>query len=369
MGSRLFSPFTLRALTFQNRIMVSPMGQCSAEDGCATHWHLMHLGNLAISGAGAVVVEATAINPSGRNTPVDLGLWNDQQAEALEMPLAFCRRHSSAKLGLQLWHAGRKGSVMPAWERNKLIPQDRGGWQVYGASDIPYPGRHQPRALEPDQIEQCIGDFVAAAKRADQLNLDFLEIHGAHGYLIHNFLSPLTNTRSDRYGGDLENRMRFALEVFQAVRAVWPSEKPLGMRLSTTDWVDGGWSLADSVVLATRLRALGCDYITASSGGAVPEQNINIHSGYQVPFADEIRREAKIATIAVGLIIEPRQAEEILARGQADMVALARVMLFNPRWPWHAAIELGEEPSIPPQYERAHPAMRRMDFLKAKRDS
>ena len=369
MGSRLFSPFTLRSLTFQNRIMVSPMGQCSAEDGCATHWHMMHLGNLAISGAGAVVVEATAINPTGRNTPVDLGLWNDQQTEALRAPLEFCRRHSRAKFGLQLWHAGRKGSVMPAWDRNKLIPPERGGWQVSGASGIPYPGRHQPHALDPDEIAQNIADYVAAAKRAGQLNLDFLEIHAAHGYLLHNFLSPLTNTRSDRYGGSLENRMRFPLEVFQAVRAVWPDEKPLGMRLSATDWVDGGWSLADSVVLSTRLRALGCDYITASSGGAVPEQSIDIHPGYQVPFAEAIRREANIATIAVGLITEPRQAEEILLRGQADMVALARAMIFNPRWPWHAAIELGEEPDFPPQYERAHPAMRQTDFLKAKRDS
>lgn len=366
--SMLFSPITLRSMTAANRIMVSPMGQCSAVEGRATNWHMMHLGNMAISGAGMLVIEATAINPNARNTPVDLGLWNDAQAEALQPAIAFCREHSDVKLGLQLWHAGRKGSVQPAWLRHKPIAREDGGWTVYSASDIPYPNRWVPAALTTDQIKELIADYVAVARRADSLGLDFLEVHGAHGYLIHNFLSPLTNKREDAYGGDLRGRMRFALEVFEAVRAGWPAHKPLGMRLSCTDWVKNGWSLDDSVVLANELKKLNCDYITASSGGSVPEQEITIGPGYQVPFAAEIRRKVGVKTAAVGLITEARQAEQILQDGDADIIALARGMIYNPRWPWHAAIELGEEPDFPVQYERAHPAMRKTDFLRAKRD-
>lgn len=369
MASKLFSPFSLRAMTMPNRIMVSPMAQYSGVDGCATDWHLMHLGHLAVSGAGAVMVEATAVNPAGRCTAVDLGLWSDQQAEALQVPLAFCRRNSDTKLGLQLLHVGRKGSVKPAWEGHRPISVQDGGWQVYAASDVIYPGRNVPLAMSKEQIVAVIGDFVAAARRAASLDLDFLELHGAHGYLIHNFLSPLTNRRSDEYGGNLRNRMRFALELFTAVRAVWPEARPLGVRISATDWMPDGWTVDDSVVLAAALRDLGCDYITTSSGGAVPEQQLKVRPGYQVPFAERVRREARIPTVAIGLITEARQAEEILAAGQADVVALARGMLYNPRWPWHAAIELGDAPPFPRQYERAHPAMRGGDFLKSKRDS
>lgn len=368
MPSLLFSPFTLRSVTFTNRIMVSPMGQCSAVEGCATDWHMVHLGSLAISGPGAVCIEATAIHPNGRGTPADLGLWNEDQAEALKGPLRFCRQHSDARIGMQLWHVGRKGSIKPAWDRHALVPESEGGWQVFGASDIPYPGRHQPAALSLAQIRELQAAFKASARRAARLGIDFAEVHGAHGYLIHNFLSPLTNNRTDAYGGSLDNRMRFALEVFQAMREEWPADRPLGMRLSATDWADGGWTVEDSVVFAKRLKALGCDYITASSGGSVPEQKISIHPGYQVPLARQIREEAAIPTIAIGLITQARQAEDIIARGDADMVAIARGMLFNPRWAWHAAIELGAEPAFPVQYERAHPAMRATDFLKAKRD-
>lgn len=368
MTSALFSPFKLRSITFPNRIMVSPMGQCSAENGQATDWHMVHLGSLAISGPGAVCIEATAVHPNGRGTAVDLGLWNEDQVEALKAPLAFCRKHSPSMIGMQLWHVGRKGSVKPAWERHELVPESQGGWKVFGASDLPYPGRHQPVALSTSQIREMCGAFRASARRAATLGIDFAEVHGAHGYLIHNFLSPLTNNRTDEYGGSLENRMRFALEVFEAMREEWPADRPLGMRLSATDWVDGGWTVEDSVVLGKRLKALGCDYITASSGGSVPEQNISIHPGYQVPFARQIREEVGIPTVAIGLITQARQAEDIIARGDADMVSLARGMLFNPRWTWHAAIELGDEPTFPVQYERAHPAMRVTDFLKAKRD-
>lgn len=364
----LFTPLTIKSVTFDNRIMVSPMGQCSAVDGCATDWHMMHLGTMAISGAGALCIEATAVSPAGRNTPVDLGLWSNKQAEALQPAIAFCRRSSNAKLGIQLWHVGRKGSVRPAWERHKPIPKEEGGWDVYGPSDLPYPGRWTPVAMTEEHIAGVIGDFVAAAKRADVLGLDFLEVHGAHGYLLHNFLSPLVNKRDDAYGGDLKGRMRFVLELSKAVREVWPEQKPLGIRLSCTDWVKGGWTIEDSVVLAKELKKLGYDYITASSGGSVPEQDIKIGPSYQVPLAEAIKKQAEMTTVAVGLISETKQAEGILGDGKADMVALARGMIFNPRWPWHAAIELGVEPNFPVQYERAHPAMRRIDFLKAKRD-
>lgn len=369
MKTVLFSPFTLRSVTFPNRIMVSPMGQCSAVDGCATNWHLMHLGSLAVSGAGALTIEATAVTPNGRNTPFDLGLWNDAQAEALRPALEFCREHSIARLGMQLWHVGRKGSVLPAWDRHRPITKAEGGWDVHAPSAIPYPKRHLPIAVSVDQIATIVREFAGAARRASTLDIDYLEVHAAHGYLLHNFLSPLTNQRTDAYGGSLVNRMRIVLEVFDAVRAQWPAHKPVGVRISSTDWVEGGWSIEDSVELARALKALGCDYITASSGGSVPEQAITVHPNYQVPFAERIRRDTGMPTVAVGLITDPQQAEEIVASGQADMVAIGRGMLFNPRWPWHAALALGEEPTFPPQYERAHPEMRLGDFLKAKRDA
>lgn len=364
----LFQPLTIKQVTFPNRIMVSPMGQCSAVDGCATDWHLMHLGTMAISGAGAVCIEAAAISPEGRNTPVDLGLWGDRQAEALKPAIAFCRANSNARLGIQLWHVGRKGSVRPAWERNTPIPKAEGGWDVYGPSAEPYAERWTPIAIDHAYIEKLIADYMAATRRATALDLDFLEIHAAHGYLLHNFLSPLVNKRSDAYGGTLQGRMRLVLEVARAVRKAWPQTKPLGIRLSCTDWVAGGWSLDDTIVLARELKTIGFDYITASSGGSVPEQDIRIEPGYQVPFAEAVKKQAAITTVAVGLITEAKQAERILVDGKADIIALARGMIYNPRWPWHAAIELGVEPAFPVQYERAHPAMRSTDFLKAKRD-
>ena len=368
MGSLLFSPFELRELTLGNRIVVSPMGQCSAENGSATGWHMMHVGSMAISGAGLVIIEATAVHADGRHMPHDLGLWCDDNAAALEPVIALCRKHGRAKLGIQLWHAGRKGSVSVSWKGQTPLRREDGGWTVRAASDIPYPGRLVPEPLTEDGIRAVIASYVGAAKRADALGLDLLEIHGAHGYLIHNFLSPLANHRADGYGGSRAGRMRFALEVFAAVREVWPARKPMGMRISSTDWAPGGWDIEDSVELAQALRKLGCDYITASSGGSVAEQKIPVAPGYQVPFAERIRREAGIPTMAIGLITQPRQAEAILASGSADLVALARGMLSNPRWPWDAAIELGEEIPYPPQYERAHPSMRGGDFLKPRRE-
>jgi NADPH2 dehydrogenase len=369
MGSLLFSEFRMRDLVLRNRIVVSPMAQYSGTpEGNATQWHLMHLGHLAASGAGLLITEATAVLPNGRTSRHDLGLWSDENAAALEPAIAFCRKHGGAKLGMQLQHTGRKGSVTVAWERQRPIGPEEGGWQVCGPSDVPYPGRPTPLPLTEQGIAEVVQAFADAARRSERLGYDMLELHGAHGYLIHSFLSPFSNRRTDRYGGSLEGRMRFALEVFDAVRAVWPERKPLGMRISATDWAEGGWTLDDSVVLATRLKERGCDFITASSGGSVPEQKLTIHPGYQVPFAARIRREAGIPTMAIGLITEPRQAEDILVSGKADLVALARGMLYNPRWPWHAAIELEEQAFYPPQYERAHPSMRGGDFLKPVRD-
>jgi 2,4-dienoyl-CoA reductase-like NADH-dependent reductase (Old Yellow Enzyme family) len=368
-ASTLFSPFRLRGLALTNRIVISPIGQYSAdESGRATDWHLMHLGHLAMSGAALMFTEATAVQPQGRISKHDLGIWSDDQVEPIKRVVDFCRKHGGAKLGMQLYHAGRKGSVTVAWEGQNPVSPAEGGWQVVSASAHPHSGRATPVALDDQGIREAIAAFASAARRADAAGFDTLEIHGAHGYLIHSFLSPFGNQRTDGYGGSLVNRIRFALEVFDAIRAVWPEHKPLGMRLSATDWAEGGWSLDDSVELSTRLRDHGCDFVTASSGGVTAEQKLQVHPGYQVPFAERIRRESGIATIAVGLITEARQAEEILASGKADLVALARGMLFNPRWPWHSAVELGESVFYPKQYDRSHPSMRKGDFLKPVRD-
>jgi len=369
MATSLFSPYRLGGLDLANRIVISPMGQYSAdENGYATDWHLVHLGHLSCSGAGLLLTEATAVEPTGRISRHDMGMWSDKHAEALERTVAFCRRYGGSKLGMQLYHAGRKGSVTVAWEAQRPVGIEEGGWPIYNASAIAYPGRSMPVALDAAGIARLVRSFADAAKRADAIGLDAIEIHGGHGYLIHSFLSPFGNQRDDAYGGSLENRMRFLLEIFDAVRAVWPERKGLGVRISCTDWAEGGWTPEDSVALAIELRKRGCDYITASSGGATPEQKLKVHPGYQVPFAERIRKEAGIPTMAVGLITEPVQAEEIVASGKADLVALARGMLYNPRWPWHAAMHFGEEVFYPPQYERAHPDMRRGDFLKPVRE-
>jgi len=369
-NSTLFSPFQLRGLELPNRIVVSPMGQYSADaQGRATDWHLMHLGHLAMSGSGLMFTEATAVQPEGRISPHDLGIWSDEHIEPIRRVVDFCRRHGGAKLGMQLYHAGRKGSVTVAWEGQKPISREQGGWPIWAPSAEPHAGRATPVALDDTGISRTVAAFAQAAQRADAAGFDTLEIHGAHGYLIHSFLSPLSNHRDDRYGGSRENRMRLALEVFDAIRSVWPERKPVGMRLSAVDWVEGGWSIEDSVELSTRLREHGCDFVTASSGGVSSDQELKVHPGYQVPFAEQIRRESGIATIAVGLITEARQANEILSSGKADLVALARGMMFNPRWPWHSALELGESVFYPKQYDRSHPSMRGGDFLKPVRES
>ena len=365
MSSALFSPFRMNDVTLDNRIVVSPMGQYSCDgQGSATDWHIMHLGNLAVSGAGLVIIEAAAVEPQGRVSPIDLGIWSDDNAAALDRVLTFCRKQSGCKWGMQLAHGGRKGGVSPAWLGQKPLPGDQGGWTPLSASAVGYPGREVPIALDHAGLARVRDAFVAAAIRARDLGVDVLEVHNAHGYLLHGFLSPLSNTRNDEYGGDLEGRMRFPLEVFSAVRDVWPADRVLGIRISATDWAPGGWTIEDSIVFAQRLNGMGCDYITASSGGTSADQDIPIGPGYQMPLAQAIKHEVDMAVMGVGLITEPAQAEKIIAEGQADMVALGRGFLFNPRWPWHAAMELGAQIAIPKQYERCHPDMRSGDFLK-----
>lgn len=353
MGSLLFNPIHLRDLTLDNRIVVPPMAQYSAlSNGAPSAWHMVHLGTLAISGAGLVIVEATGVEPRGRVTLGCLGLWSEEQAEAFAPLMAFCREHSQAKVGIQLAHAGRKGSFTRPWEQSGMVDIADGGWQPIGPSDTPYPGRAVPAALDEAELERIKASFADAARRADRVGFDLIEIHNAHGYLLHSFLSPLSNKRSDRYGGDLEGRMRFPLEVFKATREAWPDRKPLGVRVSATDWAEGGWDLDDTVAFAKELKRLGCDFVVASGGGLSPDQKITPYPGYQIPFAAKIREEAEICTMGVGLITEPRQAEEVLQKGSADMVALGREMLRNPRWPWRAASELNGAIHRPPQLGR-----------------
>jgi NADPH2 dehydrogenase len=361
MAPRLFEPLNLREITLPNRIVVSPMGQHSADGGIVADWHLMHLGQFAVSGAGLVFTEAVAVTPEGRVSPYDIGLWTDEQGRALTRIVDFAKRFGGAVMGVQLNHSGRKGSVAPAWEGHEALQPGGRGWHPEAPSAAGYPGRNDPVALDEAGLARVVQAFADAAERADAAGFDVIELHSAHGYLLHNFLSPLANRRSDAHGGSLTNRMRFPLAVFDAVRAVWPTGKALGVRVSATDWVPGGWSLSDTIAYARELKARGCDFICASSGGTAPEQKIEVKPLYQVPFAEAIRAETGIVTIAVGLIKQPREAEGILAAGQADLVALARGMLANPRWAWTAAEELGAAVFFPKQYDRAHPAMRNND--------
>jgi len=365
MPSRLFSPFTLRGLTLPNRIVVSPMAQYSGTTGNeAMDWHLMHYGNFSVSGAGLMFFEATAVEPRGRVGRFDLGLWNDAQQESIARVIAFCREHGRAKIAMQLAHSGRKGSTAPPWLGGKYIGPEEGGWHPISPGDIAFPGRPAPRMLDQAGLSEIKEFFVRATRRAEALGVDLIELHSAHGYLLHSFLSPLSNNRNDEYGGDITGRMRFPLEVFAAMRAAWPEHKPLGVRVSATDWIEGGWTLQDSVVFAQELKKLGCDFICASSGGSSPDQQIDLGPGYQVPMARRIREDAGIPTIAVGLINEPAQADQALRDGAADLIAIGRGMSYNPRWAWHAAEALREQATFPPQYARSHPSMRFGDFTK-----
>ena len=354
----LFSPGTLGPLTLRNRIVIAPMCQYSAVDGNATDWHLIHLGQLALSGAGLLVIEATAVEAEGRITLGDVGLYSDANEAALRRVLDAVRAQSPMPIAVQLAHAGRKASSHTPWDGGQSLRPEGGAWQTVAPSAVPHAaGEPPPVALDAAGLARVQAAFVQAARRAEALGLDAIELHGAHGYLLHQFLSPIANRRTDAYGGSLANRMRFPLEVFNAVRAAVSPRIAVGMRSSASDWVEGvqSWDLAQSVELAKALAQHGASFIHVSSGGVSPQQQIPLADGYQVPFAESIRRESGLPTIAVGLITTPQQAEAVVANGQADFVAIARTILFEPNWPWRAAAELGAAVAAPKQYWRSQP--------------
>ncbi|TFW01939.1 NADH:flavin oxidoreductase/NADH oxidase [Oxalobacteraceae bacterium OM1] len=354
--SQLFSPISLGGLQLQNRIVIAPMCQYSARNGDATSWHTIHLGHLALSGAGLLIIEATGVEPEGRISPDDLGLWSDANEAALAKTLQAVRENSAMPIAIQLAHAGRKASTHVPWEGGRNIPSTAGGWKTFAPSALPFHEADEtPIALDAAGLKRVRDNFAAAAKRAARLGIDAIEVHGAHGYLLHQFLSPLSNHRTDEYGGSLENRMRFPLEVYEAVRAAFPADKPVGMRVSGTDWVEGGWDVEQTAVFAQELAKRGCAFLHVSSGGLSPLQKIPVGPSYQVPLAARLKQASGMPTIAVGLITEAQQAEEIVASGQADMVALARGVLYDPRWPWHAAAQLGAQVDAPKQYWRSQP--------------
>jgi 2,4-dienoyl-CoA reductase-like NADH-dependent reductase (Old Yellow Enzyme family) len=352
----LFTPLTVRDVTFRNRIAVSPMCQYSSVDGLATDWHLVHLGSRAVGGAGLVMTEAAAVEARGRILPGDAGIWKDEHIEPLARITSFLRERG-AVAGIQLAHAGRKGSTRRPWEGGGSVPEPAGGWPTVAPSAVPFEAQDPvPAELSHAGIHSIVDAFRTAARRALRAGFQVVEIHGAHGYLIHEFLSPLSNRRTDEYGGTFDNRIRFALEVAQAVRGAWPLNLPLFLRISATDWVEGGWTPGESVELARRVRPLGVDLIDCSSGGSAAHAQVPLAPGYQVPFAERIRREAGVLTGAVGLITTPQQADEIIRSEKADLVLLAREFLRDPYFPLHAARALGAEVNPPVQYLRAFPS-------------
>ncbi len=355
--SRLFTPFQIGQLHLANRIVVAPMCQYSAVDGSASDWHLIHLGHMALSGAGLLISEATAVAAEARISPEDLGLYSDANEAAFGTVLQSIRRHSPIRVAMQLAHAGRKASTQSPWKGGAQIrAADVQGWAAVAPSAVPHsPGDDAPLALDRAGLARVREQFAAAARRAARLGVNGIEIHGAHGYLLHEFLSPIANRRSDEYGGSLENRMRFPLEVFDAVRAAFPERSPVWIRISASDWMPDAWDIDEAVVFSRALEAHGCAAIHVSSGGMSPAQQIPLAPNYQVPFARRIKAEVGIPTIAVGLITEPAQAEAILTAGHADAIALARAMLYDPRWPWHAAAALGAQAWAPKQYWRCQP--------------
>jgi 2,4-dienoyl-CoA reductase-like NADH-dependent reductase (Old Yellow Enzyme family) len=353
----LFTPLRVGPLELSNRVVIAPMCQYSAVNGCMSDWHLIHLGHLALSGAGLLTIEATAVLPEGRITDADVGLWNDDTEAAIADVVKSIRRWSDIPIAVQLAHAGRKASVEVPWAGSAQIPPtEPRGWQTVAPSAVPYVDNDcPPVALDRDGLTRVREAFVAAARRAVRIGLDAIQLHGAHGYLLHQFLSPLSNLRDDEYGGSLANRMRFALEVFDAVRADVPSELPVSMRVSGTDWWDGGWDSEQTIAFAQALEARGCAAIHVSSGGLIPSQRIPVGPSYQVPLARAVKKNIKIPVIAVGLITDFDQAEAIVGTGDADLIALARTILYDPRWPWHAAAHFGATVRAPNQYLRTQP--------------
>jgi 2,4-dienoyl-CoA reductase-like NADH-dependent reductase (Old Yellow Enzyme family) len=353
-SSLLFTPLTLRGLTVRNRAWVSPMCQYSAQDGLPNDWHLVHLGGRAVGGAGRVLTEATAVLPEGRISPRDTGLWSGAQTEAWARIAAFVRAQGAA-VGVQLGHAGRKASTRAPWEGGGAVPPEEGGWQAVGPSALAFGQLPAPRALSLEELALVREAFVAATRRAAEAGFQVVELHAAHGYLLHQFLSPLANARSDAYGGSFEARVRFPLEVVRAVRQAWPQALPLFVRLSATDWAEGGWTAEESVDFSRRLKAEGVDLVDVSTGGMVPDAKVPVAPGYQVPFSAQVRQGAQVATSAVGMLTEPWQVEAVLQRREADAVMLAREVLRHPNWPLFAGPSLGDEVAWPPQYERAKP--------------
>jgi 2,4-dienoyl-CoA reductase-like NADH-dependent reductase (Old Yellow Enzyme family) len=356
MTIRLFEPLQLRGMTLSNRIVVEPMTQFSAPDGTAGDWHFVHLGQFANCGAAMVLSESTYIDADARNSPLCLSLYSDRQESAVGKIAEFFHTHGTAKFGCQLCHGGRKASSRLPWEGGGPLPVEEGGYQAVAPSALAVRNHWPaPKALELSEIKDIVDMFAHSAEQAVRAGLDVIELHGAHGYLIHSFLSPFTNRRNDCYGGSLQNRMRFALEVFEAVRAVWPDDKPIGYRVSATDWIDGGWTVEETVSFARQLDTMGCDFIDVSSGGLDPQQDIETGPAYQTAFAAAVKAAVQMKVVAVGQITSPQQAESILRTGMADLIGVARIMLYNPRWPWHAAHELGVDTHYPHQYERANP--------------
>ena len=362
MASILFSPIILSEMTIKNRVVVAPMCQYSANEGNATDWHLMHLGQFAVSGVGLIFTEAVGVEMSGRISPGCLSLSSEKHEKSLKRIIDFCKDFGNARMGIQLAHAGRKASTDLPWFGGKPIKStETRGWKTEAPSAIPFApkGWEIPHELDETGLLRVKTAFANSATRANRIGFDVLEIHSAHGYLLHQFLSPLSNKRKDDYGGSLQNRMRFPLEVFDAVRAVWPTNKPLGLRLSATDWVEqSSWNISESTKFANVLSQRGCDFVDVSSGGNSPDQKIDVGPGYQTGFAAHIRNESGLPTMAVGQIVEPKHAEAILRSGQADMISIGRGMLCNPRWAWEAADALNEEADYAPQYMRASTALR-----------
>ncbi|WP_374545264.1 NADH:flavin oxidoreductase/NADH oxidase [Rhodoblastus sp.] len=354
--SRLFSPFQVGGLKLDNRIVIAPMCQYSAADGCMTDWHQHHYGQLALSGAGLLTIEATAVAPEGRITFRDVGLYSDANEVAMASVLDSIRQWSSIPIAVQLAHAGRKASCDLPWKGGaQIAPESPQGWRTVAPSAFGFAAADAaPAALDRQDMTRVLDAFVAAARRAARLGVDAVQLHGAHGYLLHQFLSPLSNQRDDCYGGALENRMRFPLEVFDAVRAAFPADRAVTMRVSGTDWIEGGWTIEETCVFAKELEKRGCGAIHVSSGGLLPA-NIPVGPDYQVPLARQVKAAVAMPVVAVGLITEFDQAEAILAAGDADLIALARAMLYNPRWPWHAAAHFGDRVRVPSQYLRSQP--------------
>lgn len=359
--AKLFQPITIGDKTISNRIVIAPMCQYSATDGQMNDWHLIHLGGLAMSGAGILTIEATGVTPEGRITYADVGLYDDATEAAMARVLKGIRAWSDMPVAIQLGHAGRKASTEKPWLGGQQIaPDAANGWQTVAPSAVPmHDGENPPQALDAEGLAQVRAAFADAARRAVRLGLDAIQIHAAHGYLLHQFLSPLSNQRSDEYGGALENRLRFPLEVFDAVKAAVPAGYPVTVRVSATDWVEGGWTIEETVAFARALEARGAAAIHVSSGGVDASAKIPVGPGYQVPLARAVKQAVKIPVIAVGLITAPEQAEEIVSTGDADMIALARTALYDPRWPWHAAAALGSHAKAVPQYLFRPRAMRR----------